>query len=344
MSKTIIAGPCSVESPSQLRDVTLALKSMPEVTMIRAGVWKPRTRPGAFEGLGEPALGWMRDLSAELGVRYCCEVARPEHVELCLAYGIDTLWLGARTTTNPFMVDEICQALRGSDVHLLVKNPVCPDVSLWLGALERLQKAGIDDLTAVHRGFSMYNNHGYRNAPLWEVAMELRHERPELPILCDPSHMGGRADLVGPLARAAHQLDYDGLMVEVHPHPAEALTDAAQQITPQTLADVIAHWATTPYPTSVAEAARALEPLRSKIDDIDHDLISLLTQRMAVSKRIATVKREAHMPVYQQARWADMMNDRLRQATSLGLDADFIKELLEKIHAASVRVQLENGK
>ncbi len=344
MSKTIIAGPCSVESQAQLREVTLALKAIPEVTMIRAGVWKPRTRPGAFEGLGEPALGWMRDLANELGVRYCCEVARPEHVELCLAYGIDTLWLGARTTTNPFMVDELCQALRGSGAHMLVKNPVCPDVRLWLGAIERLQKAGIEHLTAVHRGFSMYNNHGYRNSPLWEVAMELRHEHPDLPILCDPSHMGGRADLVGPLARAAHQLDYDGLMVEVHPRPNEALTDAAQQITPQALKDVLVHWSSTPYPTSVAEAARALEPLRRKIDDIDHDLISLLTQRMAVSKRIASVKRDAHMPVYQQARWADMMNDRLHQATALGLEADFMKELLEKIHAASVRVQLENGK
>lgn len=344
MSKTIIAGPCSVESQSQLRDVTLALKAMPEVTLIRAGVWKPRTRPGAFEGLGEPALGWMRDLANELGVKYCCEVARPEHVELCLSYGIDTFWLGARTTTNPFMVDELCQALRGIQAHLLVKNPVCPDVRLWLGALERLHKAGIEDLVAVHRGFSMYNNHGYRNAPLWEVAMELRHEHPELPILCDPSHMGGRADLVGPLVRAAGQLDYDGLMVEVHPHPAEALTDAAQQITPQALADVIADWTSTPYPTSVAEAARALDPLRRKIDDIDHDLISLLSQRMAVSKLIASVKREARMPVYQQARWANMMNDRLHQATALGLEADFMKELLEKIHAASVRVQLENGK
>ncbi|MBR1550398.1 MAG: bifunctional 3-deoxy-7-phosphoheptulonate synthase/chorismate mutase type II [Bacteroidales bacterium] len=342
MSKTIIAGPCSVESQAQLREVTLALKAMPEVSTIRAGVWKPRTRPGAFEGLGEPALGWMRDLSAELGVHYCCEVARPEHVELCLQYGIDTLWLGARTTTNPFMVDELCQALRGSSAHLLVKNPVCPDVRLWIGALERLHKAGIGHLTAVHRGFSMYNNHGYRNAPLWEVAMELRREHPELPILCDPSHMGGSADLIAPLARAAHQLDYDGLMVEVHPHPADALTDAPQQITPQTLAAVIADWATAPHPSSATNAAQALEPLRRKIDDIDHELVSLLSQRMAVSKRIASVKRDAHLPVYQQARWADVVNDRLHQATALGLDADFTKDLLEKIHAESVRVQLED--
>ena len=232
MSKTIIAGPCSVESQAQLREVTLALKAIPEVTMIRAGVWKPRTRPGAFEGLGEPALGWMRDLANELGVRYCCEVARPEHVELCLAYGIDTLWLGARTTTNPFMVDELCQALRGSGAHMLVKNPVCPDVRLWLGAIERLQQAGISHLTAVHRGFAMYHNRGYRNAPLWEVALELRHELPAVPILCDPSHIGGRRDLVAPPALEARQLDYDGLLIEGHPPPQAAWDDAAPPVTP----------------------------------------------------------------------------------------------------------------
>lgn len=339
MNKIIIAGPCSVESQSQLREVTIALKAIPDVTAIRAGVWKPRTRPGAFEGLGEPALGWMRNLSAELGVRYCCEVARPEHVELCLAYGIDTLWLGARTTTNPFMVDELCQALRGSNANVLVKNPVCPDVRLWLGALERLHKAGIERLTAVHRGFSMYNNHGYRNAPLWEVAMELRREHPDMPILCDPSHMGGNADLIAPLAKAARQLDYDGLMVEVHPHPAEALTDAQQQITPQALALLIADWLAAPAAT--VDAAQALEPLRGKIDDIDHELISLLSQRMAVSKRIAAVKHDAHLPIYQQARWADVVNDRLKQATALGLAPEFTKEILEKIHAESVRVQIE---
>ena len=200
--------------------------------MIRAGVWKPRTRPGAFEGLGEPALGWMQEFSKKYGVEYCCEVARPEHVALCRQYGIRTVWLGARTTGNPFMVEELCEALRGSGMAVLVKNPTSPDVRLWIGAVERLQQAGISDITAVHRGFAMYHNQGYRNAPLWEVALELRREMPQLPILCDPSHMGGSADLVEPLARAAMQLDYNGLMVEVHPQPAAAWSDGGQQLTP----------------------------------------------------------------------------------------------------------------
>lgn len=342
MSKTIIAGPCSVESYAQLRQVTEILGRMPEVTLIRAGVWKPRTRPGAFEGLGEPALGWMRDLGAEFGVGYCCEVARPEHVELCLSYGINAFWLGARTTTNPFMVEELCQALHGSHARVLVKNPVCPDVRLWGGTIERLQKAGIDDLMAVHRGFSMYNNQGYRNAPLWEVALELRREFPAVPILCDPSHMGGRADLVVTLATQALQLDYDGLMVEVHPDPSTALTDGGQQLTPQAFADMLKWWnadKTAPTPPS---SANELDTLRRNIDDIDHELITLLSQRMKVSREIAKVKRRTGMTVYQSDRWAEVVDDRLRQAAAMGLDTSFTRDMMEKIHGESIRVQMDD--
>lgn len=342
MEKTIIAGPCSVESREQLRKVTEALKKMPQVTMIRAGVWKPRTRPGGFEGLGEPALRWMKELSDELGVRYCCEVARPEHVALCQQYGIDTLWLGARTTTNPFMVEEICSALRGSGMHVLVKNPVCPDVSLWLGAIERLRQAGIADITAVHRGFAMYHSQGYRNAPLWEVALKLRREMPEVPILCDPSHMGGRGDMIAPLTQAAMQLDYDGVMVEVHPHPADAWSDASQQITPaelQQLVDSLMTVNTAP----TAEADPRLTPLRQQIDDLDHGLLSLLARRMNISRQIADIKHEQGMPIYQAKRWESVVANRLQLAAALGLDTTFTKELLEKIHAESVRVQLSHN-
>ena len=338
----VVAGPCSVESREQLQQVTMALKTMPQVRLIRGGVWKPRTRPGGFEGLGEQALIWMRDISTEHGVGFCCEVARPEQVELCLRYGIDAVWLGARTTTNPFMVDELCTALRGTGLPVMVKNPVCPDVRLWLGAIERLQAVGINDIAAIHRGFNMYNNRGYRNAPLWEVALELRREMPDVPILCDPSHIGGQAALVKPLSIAAHQLDYSGLMVEVHPHPTEAWTDSTQQLTPDELSDIVNTWLSdTPTPDS-DHALDALEPLRSKIDDIDHELISLLSQRMAVSRRIANVKRTVHMPVYQQARWTDVINDRLRLADALGLDETFVHDMLEKIHAESVRIQMED--
>ena len=342
MSKTIIAGPCSVESREQLRQVTAALAALPEVTMIRAGVWKPRTRPGAFEGLGEPALRWMQELSEEYGVKYCCEVARPEHVDLCRQYGIDTVWLGARTTTNPFMVEEICAALRGSALRVLVKNPVCPDVRLWLGAIERLREAGIADITAVHRGFAMYHtapSKSYRNAPLWEVVLELRRELPDLPILCDPSHIGGRADLVAPIAAAALQLGYDGLMVEVHPHPADAWTDAAQQLAPDTLADLLARLRDTAVPAQGSDPR--LIPLRQQIDDIDHEMLTLLARRMELSVQIAGIKRQTGMTVYQPLRWDTVLRDRQQLAATLGLDEAFTNEMLEKIHAESMRVQIE---
>lgn len=330
-----------MESREQLAAVTEALARMPEVAMIRAGVWKPRTRPGGFEGLGEPALRWMQELAAEYGVHYCCEVARPEHVELCLRYGIGTVWIGARTTANPFMVEELCEALGGSGMKVMVKNPVCPDVRLWIGAIERLRQAGVADIAAVHRGFSMYNNQGYRNAPLWEIPIELRHEMPDLPMLCDPSHIGGSRGLTAPIALAARQLDYDGLMVEVHPHPDEALTDAAQQITPEVLKTILAAFLDTATPSSDGLAQR-LAPLRQQIDDLDHSLLDLLAQRMEVSRHIADIKKELHMPVYQSGRWSDVVADRLRIAAELGLDADFTKELLDKIHGESVRVQMES--
>lgn len=341
MGKTIIAGPCSVESREQLREATEALCKIPQVSLIRCGVWKPRTRPGGFEGLGEPALRWMQELADTYHVQYCCEVARPEHVGLCLQHGVRTIWLGARTTTNPFMVGEICEVLKGSGMDVLVKNPVCPDVSLWLGAVERLRQAGISHITAVHRGFSMYHNNGYRNAPVWEVAMEFRREMPDIPILCDPSHIGGRADLLAPLSSTAMQMDYNGLMIEVHPHPADAWTDAVQQITPDEFKLLLEETLHTPVAPD-SEAIPQLTALRENIDTIDHSLLGMLSQRMELSRQIASIKHERHMPVYQSGRWADVVRDRLQLAESMGLDPTFTKEMLEKIHAESVRVQLES--
>ena len=341
MSKTIIAGPCSVESREQLRETTEALARIEQVSLIRCGVWKPRTRPGGFEGLGEPALQWMEELAAEYGVRYCCEVARPEHVELCLRHGISTVWLGARTTGNPFMVEEICGVLRGSGMNVMVKNPMIPDVRLWIGTLERLRDAGTGNLTAIHRGFTMYNNHGYRNAPLWEIPLRLRRELPDLPILCDPSHIGGQRQLVAPIAQASMQLGYDGLMIEVHPHPDSALTDNSQQITPDELAQMLEKLLTTHRTEGNEELlAEALAPLRQQIDDIDHEMLDLLARRMKLSQQIASVKQEMWTTVYQPKRWEQVLQDRLQIASSLGLNADFTKEILEKIHAESVRVQL----
>ncbi len=342
MIKTIIAGPCSVESREQLRIVTEALAAMPRVGLIRAGVWKPRTRPGGFEGLGEPALQWMQAFAAEYGVRYCCEVATPDHVALCQRYGIGTVWIGARTTGNPFMVGELCAALRGSAMQVLVKNPTSPDVRLWLGAIERLRQCGIADISAVHRGFDMYHNHGYRNAPLWEVPMTLRREMPEVPLLCDPSHIGGSRELVAPLVQTASQFDFDGLMVEVHPDPDAALTDGPQQLTVADFAALLDNLAPlAAHPSPLTE--RQLEPLRRQIDEIDHEMLSLLARRMEMSRQIAFVKRDLNLPVYQSDRWSDVVADRLQQAAGLGLDADFTRALLEKIHAESMRVQLNVG-
>lgn len=339
MIKTVIAGPCSVESREQLRQVTAALAAMPQVKLIRAGVWKPRTRPGGFEGLGEPALQWMQELAQEFGVQYCCEVAKPKHVELCIRYGIGTVWIGARTSGNPFMVEELCSALAGSGMTVMVKNPTSPDVSLWLGAIERVLQAGVAGVGAVHRGFAMYHNQGYRNAPLWEVPMTLRREMPQIPLLCDPSHIGGRRDLVAQLANTAAQFDYDGLMVEVHPDPEAALTDAPQQLTPAAFTDLLS--SLSPVASHLSPVtSQQLIPLRRQIDEIDHELLSLLARRMEMSRQISFIKRDLQMPVYQSGRWADVVADRMEQAAALGLDADFTRALLEKIHGESIRVQL----
>ena len=342
----LIAGPCSVESREQLQQVTRELCAVPHVRLIRGGVWNPRTRPGGFEGIGEPALQWMKELQESdlrfadnSPVRFCCEVASPEHVELCLRYGINSLWIGARTTTNPFMVEELAEALRGTGTHFMVKNPLSPDVRLWLGAIERLSQVGLRHLAAIHRGFSMYNTQSYRNAPLWELPLQLRRSCPGLPILCDPSHIGGNSQLVEPLSLAAMQLEFDGLIIEVHPHPANALTDSAQQLTPadfKKLTDKL-NTLLSQQPTS---SNTRLTPLRQQIDDIDHELLRLLAQRMELSCQIADVKRESQMTVYQADRWNAVMDDRLQLASQLNLDADFVKEMLEIIHRESVRVQM----
>ncbi|MDY6372421.1 MAG: bifunctional 3-deoxy-7-phosphoheptulonate synthase/chorismate mutase type II [Bacteroidales bacterium] len=336
----IIAGPCSAESRGQLREATEAISSLPQVKMIRAGVWKPRTRPGGFEGMGEEALQWMQVLTKEFGVEYCCEVARPEHVALCQRYGIRAVWLGARTTGNPFMVEEICEAMRGSGMEVMVKNPMSPDLKLWVGAVERVQLAGAQEVMAVHRGFDVYNNEGLRNAPMWELALRLRRELPEVPLLCDPSHLGGSRERVEALSLAAMQLGYDGLMVEVHPHPTLALTDAAQQLTPGELATLLDNIKEQKHQATDAEALR-LTPLRRQMDDVDHELLRLLGRRMELSREIAGVKRETGMSVYQSKRWEEVLADRLRLAETLGLDSDFVRELLEKIHGESVRVQMK---
>ncbi len=334
---TIIAGPCSAESPQQLLSVAESITRDSRVTMMRFGVWKPRTRPGGFEGLGEPALQWADDIHRiHPTLRLCCEVARPEHIELCQQYRIDAVWIGARTSVNPFLVGELAEALRGSGIAVMVKNPITPDIALWLGAIERIQQAGIQDIAAIHRGFSTYNNFGYRNNPLWEIPIELKRRMPELPILCDPSHIGGRRELVASLSQMALDLHYDGLMIECHPDPDNALTDSQQQITPAELATILDSLKLR----SLNETGPSdLQRMREQLDVIDAEMLRLLAQRMKISRDIGTIKHAHNMPIFQPHRWKQVLEQQMQAARELGLDEEFVRELTEKIHGESLRLQ-----
>lgn len=335
---TIIAGPCSAESLEQLTDFAQFAQDLSQVSMIRCGVWKPRTRPGGFDGFGEIALQWISQLRTQ-GHRFCCEVARPEHVEQALRYSIDALWIGARTTANPFMVQELTEALRGSQIPIMVKNAPSPDVKLWIGAIERCWQVGLADVTAVHRGFDLYSNGIYRNHPLWEVPIELRRSMPELAILCDPSHIAGQRKLVPSVAQNALDLGFDGLFIESHPTPETALTDAGQQLSPQELQSLLVNLIIPQDDGDIS--AESLRLLRNEIDHIDQQLLQLLADRAAVSCRIAQIKAENQMALFQPKRWQQVLEQRTRLALQLNLNDTFVKELFEKIHAESVRVQEE---
>ena len=333
----IIAGPCSAESPEQLLQVADTLSSDSRISMFRCGIWKPRTRPGGFEGLGETALQWVASLRNDYpGMRFCCEAARPEHVELCQRYGMDAVWIGARTSVNPFLVGELAESLRGSNLAVMVKNPITPDVELWVGAIERLQQAGIDDIAAIHRGFTTYNQTAYRNNPLWEIPIELKRRMPELPLLCDPSHISGRRELVASLSQMALDLHFDGLMIECHPNPTLALTDSNQQITPQELITLLDGLKIRQQGTSTPGDIRRL---RDELDMIDNQLLELLSQRMKISSDIGEIKRQHNMPLFQPERWQHVLDKQIAKGLSLGLDAQFVKDLSEKIHAESLRHQ-----
>ena len=334
---TVIAGPCSAESTQQMHSVAARLAEDSRVSMIRFGVWKPRTRPGGFEGLGEPALQWAYAIKQEFPtLRFCCEVARPEHVELCLQYGIDAVWIGSRTSVNPFIVGELAEALRGTTLAVMVKNPITPDIALWLGAIERIQQAGISDIAAVHRGFSTYNNFGYRNNPLWEIPIELKRRIPDMPLLCDPSHIGGRRELIATLSQMALDLHYDGLMIACHPEPASALTDSQQQITPEELSALLDG---LKIRTHSDVAPSDLNRLREQLDVIDAEMLKLLSQRMKISQDIGTIKRRHNMPIFQPQRWQQVLERQIETARGLGLSEEFVKELTEKIHGESLRMQ-----
>jgi 3-deoxy-D-arabino-heptulosonate 7-phosphate (DAHP) synthase len=331
----VIAGPCSAETEEQVMTTArnLAAKGC---HMFRAGVWKPRTKPGGFEGNGEKALPWMKRVKEETGMLISTEVATPEHVELAMKYDMDILWVGARTSTNPFAMQALADAMRGLKIPVLVKNPVNPDIELWLGALERINQAGIKQLGVIHRGFSSYDKKIYRNLPMWQIPIELHRRVPELPIICDPSHIGGRRDLIAPLCQQAMDLGFDGLIVESHCNPDEAWSDAKQQVTP----DILDYILSLLIVRSESSTTEGIRMLRAQIDEIDNTLMDLLAKRFRVCREIGTFKKEHNMTVLQTGRYNEILEKRGAQASLCGMNAEFAAQVFELIHEESVRQQL----
>ena len=332
----VIAGPCSAETEEQVMETAKALANK-GIKIFRAGVWKPRTKPGGFEGMGEEALPWLQRVKQETGMLIGTEVATPKHVEAALNAGLDMLWVGARTSANPFAVQELADSLKGVDIPVFVKNPVNPDIELWVGALERINGAGITRLAAIHRGFSSIDQKLYRNAPMWHIPIELHRRYPNLPIVCDPSHIGGRRDLIAPLAQQAMDMGFEGLIVESHCNPDCAWSDAKQQVMPDVLNFILDRLVVR----NTKESTESLNILRQQIDELDNRLMELLTKRMRISREIAAYKKEHNMAVVQTARYSEILDKRAAQGVLCGMDADFIKSIYEHIHEESVRQQME---
>lgn len=335
----IIAGPCSAESEAQVIATATELAAN-GIKILRAGIWKPRTKPGGFEGVGKPGLAWMKKAKELTGMLTATEVATRQHVVDAIESGIDILWIGARTSANPFAMQELADTLKelgATDIPVLVKNPVNPDLELWIGALERLYNAGVHRLGAIHRGFSAYGKHLYRNLPQWHIPIELRRRCPGLPIICDPSHIGGKRELVSPLSQQALDMGFDGLIIESHCEPDCALSDKSQQVTPEVLNYILSQLVIRD-PQGTTEG---LATLRKQIDEIDTDLVELLAKRMQISREIGKYKKEHRMPVLQMGRHDEIMQTRCNAAKEMEMDPEFMKTVLQAIHEESVRQQLE---
>ena len=332
----VIAGPCSAETEEQVMTTAMQLAAK-GCHNFRAGVWKPRTKPGGFEGHGEKALPWMKRVKTETGMLVGTEVATPEHVELALKYEIDILWIGARTTANPFAMQALADALKGSDIPVFVKNPVNPDLELWIGALERLNQAGVKRLAAIHRGFSSFDKKIYRNMPMWQIPIELHRRIPNLPIICDPSHIGGRRELIAPLCQQAMDLGFRGLIVESHCSPDEAWSDAKQQVTPDVLEYILSLLVIRDGSVSTEGIGR----LRKQIDELDNELMGLLSKRMRVCREIGQYKKEHNMTVLQANRYNEILQKRGAQGSLMGISPESVASIFETIHEESVRQQLE---
>ena len=332
----VIAGPCSAETEEQVMETAKDLAKN-GVGIFRAGIWKPRTKPGGFEGVGSVGLTWLQEVKKETGMLVATEVANKQHVEEALNAGVDVLWIGARTSANPFAMQEIADSLVGADVPVLVKNPVNPDLELWIGAMQRIYNAGIRQIGAIHRGFSAYGKHLYRNMPQWHIPIELRRRMPELTLICDPSHIGGKRELVAPLSQQAMDMGFDGLIVESHCDPDSAWSDKSQQVTPEVL-NFILNMLVVRATTQTTES---LTLLRQQIDQIDNDLLEALSKRMRISREIGQYKKEHSMPVVQTGRYDDILNSRAAAAEELGMNGDFMKTVYQAIHEESVRQQIE---
>ncbi|MFQ3332950.1 MAG: chorismate mutase [Thalassomonas sp.] len=335
----LIAGPCSAESESQLLSIAQSVKGSADV--FRAGVWKPRTKPNSFEGVGKQALSWLKTVQQETNLKVMTEVATPKHVELCLESGVDMLWIGARTTVNPFYVQEISEALKGVDIPIFVKNPIHPELGLWLGAIERLNKVGVKQLAAIHRGFYSYEKSVFRNDPKWELPIKLRKELRELPIICDPSHIAGKATLIQDIAQTAMDINLDGLMIETHNNPAIALSDAEQQITPEKLKNIMQNLVLRDTKLRDEQFKGQLLDFRNQIDNFDTQIIGLLNNRKQVVEQIANFKNENRLTIFQIERWFEILNTRKENASLLGLDEQMVEELFALIHKYSILTQTQ---
>ena len=332
----VIAGPCSAETEEQVLDTARALAAE-GIRIYRAGLWKPRTKPGGFEGVGAEGIPWLQRVKRETGMYTATEVATRDHVETALKGGIDVLWIGARTAANPFAMQEIANALRGHDVPVLVKNPVSPDLELWIGAIERIHNAGIRRLAAIHRGFTSIDKSIYRNHPMWAIPIELHRRLPELPTFCDPSHIGGKRELIAPLSQHAMDLGFDGLIIEAHCSPDSAWSDKAQQVTPDALGYILRNLVIRDQTVTT----ESLTELRAQIDKLDDQLLELLTRRMRISRDIGQYKKEHSMPILQAQRYEELLERRAKQAVELGMDREFMRTVLQAIHEESVRQQME---
>jgi chorismate mutase len=335
-----IAGPCSAESEEQVMKTALDLKSTGKVDVLRAGIWKPRTRPNSFEGIGEVGLEWLVNAGKETGLKVTTEVANAKHVELALNAGIDVLWIGARTTVNPFTVQEIADALEGTNIPVMIKNPVNPDLSLWLGAFERFEKAGITDLTAIHRGFSVYNHAKYRNVPSWEIPIALKERRPDTRLICDPSHITGNRDLLLEVSQKAMDLNFDGLMIETHPDPDNAWSDSAQQITPKRWLELINQLILRSHEVSI-DVAERIDNIRDQVRSLDDRLFDLLSERMKLSEDVGQLKRENNITILQEDHWRKIINSRLDESDRFNLTEPFVRKIMDAIHQESIRHQVK---